>query len=318
MKAIGSVLLVVAALILISVGYLGITSSSLQKKVGEPAAAPAASTAAGRAAIMAVVETSTPGPTGTSTPDLVATAEIERDAAIAAADVARRAELDAQQISVYAQQTADGAQIAALNATMTLGAQTIQLASIHATDNSVSATRQAAAITDRNNAGTVTALAPQQLLAAKKTEAEAETAKMRAYVQPVASLILSIAALGMTIVFAVAIAGRQPAQVVEVETASGPGVTHIDKRYVTEVIDAPFCTAEQWQSWSTWMLAGGSASVAEWETSISPFRGTEYRLGLYKWAVKNKMIAIVDRVQVLTDRGREYVTAHSPAVDLAQ
>ncbi len=313
MKAIGSVLLVLVALILISVGYLRITSSILQKKVGEPSATPAASTAVGQAAIMAVVETSTlAGPTGTPTSDLVATAQLERDAAIVAADASRRAELDAQQMLVYAQQTAESVQIAALNATMTLGAQTIQLASIHATDNAVSATRQAAAIADRNNSATATAVAPARLLAAKQQAAAAETARMSAYVSPVANLILSISAFGFVIVFGMAIRGRQEPQYIE-----APAVTHIHRGNVISVIEGPPCTAEQWRAWATWMQAGGSAAVGDWETASSPFRGTEYRLGLYRWAVKNKMIAIVDRVQVLTDLGREYVTAHSPAVELS-
>lgn len=251
----------------------------------------------------------TPSPVPSPTQDYLATAQVERDTAVNAADAARRAELDAQQGEIYAVQTAQSANIIALQATMTLGAQSLELAAMRITEGMVGATRQAAAITDRNNQATATAQAPALMLAAKQAEGKAQAASTNALIEPWLKLLTMASIIGAIALVGVAIIGRQPPEIVTVEQSLP--VTHIHTEQVSERIDPPACTAEQWQSWATWMLAGGSASVAEWETSISPFRGSEYRMGIYKWAVKNKMIAIVNRIQVLTDRGREYCQAHT-------
>jgi hypothetical protein len=254
--------------------------------------------------------TITPSPVPSPTLDYLATAQAERDTAVNAAEAARRAELDAQQGEIYAQETSQMVQLAALQITATMGAQTIELAAIRATDNVVGATRQADQRLMWQAQASATAQAPAFMLRAAQAEADANNAQIKGVLQPLASLILSISALGMVVVFWAAIAGRQHPEIVTIEQSLP--VTHIHTAQVSERIDPPDRTPEQWSSWSTWMLAGGSASVAEWETSVSPFRGSEYRMGVYKWAVKNKMIAIVNRIQVLTDRGREYCTAHAP------
>ncbi len=259
--------------------------------------------------VIAPRETASPSSVPSPTIDFLATAQTEKANAVSAAEAARRAELDAQQGEIYAVQTAQAANIAEMQATMTINAQTIEIAAIRATENSVNATRQAAVIVDRNNQATATAQAPALLLIAKQAEGKAQAASMNALIEPWLKLLTLISIIGVIGLAGVVIAGRQPPQVVTVEQPLP--VTHIHTARVTERIEPPACTPEQWQSWSTWMLAGGSASVAEWETSISPFRGSEYRMGVYKWAVKNRMIAIVDRAQVLTDRGRDYCRAHT-------
>lgn len=269
--------------------------------------------------VIAPRETVSPSPVPSPTLDYLATAQAERDTAVNAADAARRAELDAQQGEIYAVQTAQSANVEALRATMTLGAQSLEIASLRVTEDMLSATRQSAAISDWQNRATATAQAPALMLAVKQAEGKAQAASMNALIEPWLKLLTLISIIGAISLIGIAIVGRQPPQIVTVEKPLP--VTHITRGTVTEVISPPECTSVQWDAWSRWMLGGGSAALDEWEYSGSPFRGSEYRLGIYKWAVKNKMIAIVNRAQVLTDRGREYCQAHltpSPDDNLAQ
>lgn len=307
-KPFGIILSVIA---LIAVG----SWVALRKPTGGPATLLAGAT------LIPASSTITPIP-ATPTLDYLATAQAEKAAAVNAADVSRRNELDAQQAAlvaqqaaIYAQQTADGAQIAALQLTATLGAQEIERSAISATAGSVAATRQAASITDWNNRMTATVQAPSLMLTAAHAESEAAMAKYDGPVKAISGVLLGITGVGLVIVMGLAIAGRQP-PVVITEAVSELPPAHIHVNATTTEYTTPPCTPEQWFEWSGAMQTGASAAIGEWERASSPFVGTEYRLGLYRWAVKQKLIEVVSGKQVLSAWGRqfceEYITP-SPA-----
>jgi hypothetical protein len=310
--------IILSAIALIAVG----SWVALRKPTGSPATLLAGATQ------VTATSTITPIP-ATPTLDYLSTAQAEKAQAVTAADVSRRNELDAQQAAlvaqqaaIYAQQTADGAQVAALQLTATLGAQEIERSAISATAGSVAATRQAASITDWNNRMTATVQAPSLMLTAAHAESQAAMAKYDGPVRAVSSVLFGLASVGLVVVMGFAIRGRQPAEIIT-EMAPLP-VAHIHTSpSEAERVEPPPCTEQQWHAWSWQMLNGGSAAVGEWETFGSPFVGTEYRLGVYKWAVKHKMIGIdgPSKRQVLNDKGtafcQEYLGATSPTEGFA-